>query len=432
MIIKYTKESFDHKPNWETECKHLHWKQHQGGFFEYIYLWQTGHIMDIGDNELMDFIIVDIDNLPAGKREWLNTNCAAIANALDVMSCHVFDSSSRLPDKCKVYLELFDPIAVNDMEVFLTEFEIYCDVEVDKCTKSAYQLNYGIMLNSPDYLIDTSVFYADIPSVRSTKKGQRDIFLPVNQQEKNRLLGKKAYTDPRLEWNYYKFISRDGALHRDTIIIQEGMRQKVLNLLVTIVTFNACMYNKLYNKVFTYHEVYDKTCSIISLQYEHAKQFLNENRQSIYRMCYNEWNNQMSQDIHELYSKLCAMLNKPERYNYTPRITSAAAIYRSIKDELALLSIDDVYNKIGYTVEGDELLINKIIRYYKKEHFTGIRSDKGKVHTYTKRQKTTDYESLIKTFALIEGIYQIPKSQMNNNLKKYMSNHKLSYKCIVN
>ena len=124
MNIKYTKESFTHKPDWVSECKRLHWKLHQGGFYDYIYLWQTGHIMDIGDNDLMDFIIVDIDDLPDGKREWLNTHTADIANALDVKSCHVFDSSSRKPGKCKVFLELFTPVPINDMETVLTDFEI--------------------------------------------------------------------------------------------------------------------------------------------------------------------------------------------------------------------------------------------------------------------------------------------------------------------
>ena len=97
MNIKYTKESFTHKPDWVSECKRLHWKLHQGGFYDYIYLWQTGHIMDIGDNDLMDFIIVDIDDLPEGKRDWLNSHCNEIANALDVKSCHVFVTAAIRP-----------------------------------------------------------------------------------------------------------------------------------------------------------------------------------------------------------------------------------------------------------------------------------------------------------------------------------------------
>lgn len=430
MLIKYTKESFDHKPIWETECKHLHWRQHQGGFFEYIYLWQTGHIMDIGDNELMDFIIVDIDNLPAGKREWLNTNCAAIANALDVRSCHVFDSSSRHPDKCKVYLELFIPIAVNDMEVFLTEFEIYCDVEVDKCTKSAYQLNYGIMLNSPDYLIDTSVFYADIPSVRSTKKGQKDIFLPVNQQEKNRLLGKKAYTDPRLEWNYYKFIKHEGKIVRDTILIKEGQRQKTLNLLIKIVMFNACMYNKYYNKTYTVDEVYNKVKMIMALQFDQAKQFIFENKRIIYQTCYNEWHEQMSRNIPELYTELCSMLNKKENYSYIPREFSAAAIYRSIKDSLAELNKDEVIDRIGYIAEGDELIINRILRYYNKDKFNGIRKDKGKKHNYPKVKTTIEYEEFLNSLTIENGKYLIPKTLITSKLRKFLSRNNKKYTSI--
>lgn len=429
MIIKYTKESFDHKPNWETECKHLHWRQHQGGFFDYIYLWQTGHIMDIGDNELMDFIIVDIDNLPAGKREWLNTNCAAIANALDVRSCHVFDSSSRLPDKCKVYLELCSPVSTNDMETYLTEFEIYCDVEVDKCTKSAYQLNYGIMLDDPQYKMQWELFAMDVPSTRSTKN-KKEAFLPINQQEKNRLLGKKPYSDPRLEWNYYRFIHRNGSWHRDIIMIKEGMRQKVLNLLVTIVTFNACMYNKLYNRSFTHCETYDKVCTVINLQYERAKQFLNENRQAIYRMCYNEWTNQMSRDTNELYIELCGKLNRPERYNYKPREYTAAYLYKTYKDRLIGLSIDEVLDRIGYLAEGEEDLIKNIFRYYKADMKQG-RSDKGNKHVYSKRSNTIKYDTILNNCLHIDELYYIPKQQMSQGLRNYCSRRKIKLKTLT-
>mgnify|MGYP003289288029 CR=1 FL=1 len=428
MIIKYTKESFDHKPNWETECKHLHWKQHQGGFFEYIYLWQTGHIMDIGDNELMDFIIVDIDNLPNGKREWLNRSCDEIANALDVKSCHVFDSSSRKDDKCKVYLELFVPVSTNDMETFLTEFEIYCDLEVDKCTKSAYQLNYGIMLDEPKYKLNSSVFGADIPSTRSTKN-KKEAFLPVNQQEKNRLLGKKPYTDPRLEWNYYRFMHRDGSWHRDIITIKEGMRQKVLNLLITVVTFNATMYNKLYNRVFTYNETYNKICTIISLQFEHAKQFLNENRQSVYRMCYNEWTNQMSRDVMELYSELCVKLNRPERFNYKPREYTAAYLYKVYKDKLVGLSLDEVMDRIGYIAEGEEDLIKNIFRYYRADMKLG-RSDKGNKHAYTPRQSSNKYKIILDRCLVKDGVYYVPKQQMSSGLRSYCAKRTIKLKTI--
>lgn len=426
MIIKYTKESFDHKPKWETECKDLHWKQHQGGFFEYIYLWQSGHIMDIGDNELMDFIIVDIDNLPDGKRDWLNRSCAAIANALDVKSCHVFDSSSRKPDKCKVYLELFSPVSTNDMESFLTEFELYCDIEVDKCTKSAYQLNYGIMLNNPVYELNSSVFASDIPSTRSTKN-KKEAFLPVNQQEKNRLLGKKLYTDPRLEWNYYRFSHRNGAWHRDVIRINEGMRQKVLNLLITIVTFNACMYNKLYNRVFTYNETYNKVCTIISMQYEKSKQFLNENRQTIYRMCYNEWSTQMSQDVLDLYSKLCGKLNRPERFSYKPREYTAAYLYKVYKDQLVGLTTDEVWDRIGYIAEGEEDLIKNIFRYYKADTRPG---KKGVKHMYPKRESTLKHEATLKNALCINGIYYLPKQQIDTKLKKFCARRGITLKAL--
>lgn len=387
--------------------------------------------MDIGDNELMEFIIVDIDNLQPGKREWLNKSCNEIANALDIKSCHVFDSSSRKPDKCKVYLELFAPISTDDMESYLTEFEIYCDIDVDKCTKSAYQLNYGIMLDDPKYKLNSSIFITDIPSTRSTKS-KKEAFLPVNQQEKNRLLGKKPYTDPRLEWNYYRFTHRDGSWHRDIITIKVGMRQKTLPLLITTVTFNAVMYNKLYNKVYTHTDVYNKVCTIIALQFEYPRKYLNENRQSIYKQCYNEWSKQMSRDVYELYGELCSKLNKPEKTMYTPREQSGAAMYRSIQDKLNTMPYDDAIDLIGYMAEGDERLMKIMYRYYSKSVNLPRknRSDVGKKRSYTKRKNTIELETIVSKLEKKDDIFLIPSSIISNALTQYLYRKKEKYQKI--
>lgn len=381
--------------------------------------------MDIGDNELMDFIIVDIDNLPDGKREWLNTSCDAIANALDVKSCHVFDSSSRKANKCKVYLELFSPIAVNDMESYLTQFEIYCDLDVDKCTKSAYQLNYGIMLDDPKYKLDSKVFVADLPTYRSTKT-KHELFLPINQQEKNRFLGKQSYTDPRLEWQYYKFIYRDGKWNRDTIRIEEGSRERTVNMLISIVTFNACMYNKLYKTVFTELEIYTKVCIMIKLQFINPIPFLHENKTRIYRSCYNEWCNQRSRDLIDLYKQLCAKYNIKERYNYTPREFTAAYLYRVYKDQLQGLSLTEVQDRIGYIAEGEEDLIKNIFRYYKADMYIGRPT--GLKHEYPKRSSTLNQENVLNHCLLADGIYYVPPKLMTSSLRKFCSRRKIKLK----
>lgn len=432
MIIKYTRESFDHKPDWKTECKELHWRQHRGGFSDYMYLWQTGHIMDIGDNELLDFVIVDVDNLPAGKREWLNTNRAAMAEALGVRSCHVLDSSSRQPDKCKVYLELVEPVSCDDAESYLTGFEIFSGVEVDKCTRSVYQLNYGIMLNSPEYEIDPFVFYGDVPAVRSTRGGSRDIFIPVNQQEKNRFMGKRPYSDPRLEWNYYRFIRKDGRIGRETITVRRGHRKKTMNLLVKIVTFNACMYNKYYNKTYTVDEVYDKVKVIMALQFEDAKRFIFENQRNVYQMCYNEWHRQMSKNIPELYSALCAELGRRENSSYMPREYSAAALYRSIRDKLTDLGEDEIVDEIGYIAEGDELVIKKILKYFRQENKNRIsrkeRTDRSKKHGYTQRSDTKRLAEIVSRLEKKGDIYLIPESIYSNSLRQFLYRKGLKYK----
>jgi hypothetical protein len=431
MNIKYTKESFTHKPDWVSECKRLHWKLHQGGFYDYIYLWQTGHIMDIGDNELMDFIIVDIDDLPEGKREWLNTHTVEITNALDVKSCHVFDSSSRNPKKCKVFLELFVPVPIKEMESVLTDFEIYCDVAVDKCTKSPYQLNFGIMLDDPKYRINKDVFAADIPSARTTKIS-KETFLPINQQEKNRLLGKHAYNDPRLEWNYYKFLYRNNQWIRDRIVIKQGQRQKILYLIVKISTFNALMLNKLYRRAYTHVEVYNKVCSVVALQYEAAGEFLKQNRNNIYRACYNEWHNQVTEDLDNLYKHLCKKLNKPEKYTYTPRDYSGAALYRMVKDELNSLPLDEVYDRIGYIAEGNDQLMRTIFDYYKRDHkeIRKKRSDTGKQHVYKTRKNTLTNEALVNSLEVKNGVYLIPKNLLTNALTQYLYRKKKKYQKI--
>jgi hypothetical protein len=428
MNIKYTKESFTHKPDWVSECKRLHWKLHQGGFYDYIYLWQTGHIMDIGDNDLMDFIIVDIDDLPEGKREWLNTHTADIANALDVKSCHVFDSSSRKPGKCKVFLELFVPVPIKEMETVLTDFEIYCDVTVDKCTKSPYQLNFGIMLDDPKYKLPYDRFAADIPSARTTKIS-KETFLPVNQQEKNRLLGKKPYTDPRLEWKYYRFTYKDNVWHRNLIVVPVGKRHKVLNYIVTIATFNACLYNDFYNRCYNYDNVYNKVCSIVALQFDKGKEYLAVNRNNIYRMCYNEWNAQHKKGVPELYVDLCRSLNMHENYSYKPREFTAKFLYDVNKHKFEGLTEEEVIDQIGYIAEGEENIAKTILRYYRKE-FKLNRSDKGKSHAYTKRKSTVKYEETLKHCIFVDNVYYIPKKFMDNNLRKYCSRNKIRYKSL--
>lgn len=428
MNIKYTKESFTHKPDWVSECKRLHWKLHQGGFYDYIYLWQTGHIMDIGDNDLMDFIIVDIDDLPEGKREWLNTHTADIANALDIKSCHVFDSSSRKPGKCKVFLELFNPICIDLMETILTDFESFCDISVDKCTKSPYQLNFGIMLDDPKYRLDKSVFYNDIASIRTTKI-KREAFLPVNQQEKNRLLGKQIYNDPRLEWKYYHFKYHDNAWHRTLITISEGKRQNSLNYIIIVATFNAIMLNTLYNRSYNYIDVYNKVCCIIAMQFENGKTFLSEVRNNIYKRCYNEWNIQKLKNINVLYAELCKTFGIKKSYSYKPRESTAKFLYDTHRDYLASLTESEVTEQIGYIAEGDANIAKNILRYYRKD-FCNERSDKGKTHNYKKRKATEQYEEILNHCLKLYEVYQIPENWLSLNFRKYCNKNNIRYKKI--
>ena len=241
-------------------------------------------------------------------------------------------------------------------------------------------------------------------------------------------MGKKPYTDPRLEWKYYRFTYKDNVWHRNLIVVPVGKRHKVLNYIVTIATFNACLYNDFYNRCYNYDNVYNKVCSIVALQFDKGKDYLAVNRNNIYRMCYNEWNAQHKKGVPELYVDLCRSLNMHENYSYKPRESTAKFLYDVNKHKLEGLTEEEVIDQLGYIAEGDTDVIKRLFYYYKKDHVGENRSDKGKSHKYTARDISIKYKELLKSFMVEDGIYYIPKTKINANIKKYMSNHGLKYK----
>lgn len=371
------------------------WASGDVDFDGVVALYKAGHVLSVSDTAMSDVFIVDLDHLTAEQAARMDTPAylAGIAGRIGAEKAVCLPSSSRLPDRRKVFFKIeFARNLVNNKdlegirlrELFEKETGILADPAMDEYTR----LTFGCRME--DKGPDISEWEpAPRPRKEGTKakggktpKSPKNVqevapaerkfqYVPLNMGAYNRKYGKTAREGGRLEWAVYRYILGEGKV---LLTIGKGKRDAVLPRLYAAIVWNAIFLNGVKWRPlgaefvpFALEDCLGTLKGTIRLQFEDGEAFWAEAHVKARAQLSALWHECVGMEPEAAYTMLLEKTGAQRRETYVPR-GEAAALFERCRDTLAACKdYAEVKDACGELAYGEVRTMNALLRLCRKD-----------------------------------------------------------------